>query len=383
MAAPTAVVPAGAPAAAAAAAAAPPAKPPAEAADAGLPKVKILPGCEQLASLCRAGDVDLLRAHLEEATDADLGAPLDSDGNTGLHLAAFFGHLRMTQELIERSAQVDAREKRMRTPLHIACKEGYAEVCLELLVKKADANAADVCGETSVHKASIPRSMQALKLVCEQGGANLAASDSLGMTPLLHAAKDANVEFIAYLLAQDAGLAGARNQAGWTALHLAANGQDTKANSLSPPRYCNSVRALLEARAAVDEVDEDNRTPLHRAAAVGNCGSAGLLIDAGASVEAADVCRWRPMHHACLGPHEKMVVLLLDRKAVVEAKDLGCVTPLALATVENMPGMVELLLKRRADPNLRGPGVDSPMAIARKDKGKYEDILSLFISYAK
>jgi ankyrin repeat protein len=347
----------------------------------GVPKVKILPGCEQLASLCRMGDVDLLRAHLEEAKDADLSAPLDSDGNTGLHMAAFFGHVRMTQELIERSAQVDAREKRMRTPLHIACKEGYAEVCLELLVKKADANAADRCGETSVHKASIPRSMHALKVVCEQGGADLSASDSLGMTPLLHAAKDANVEFIAYLLAQDPGLASARNQARWTALHLAANGQDVKSNSLSPPRYYNSVRALVEARAAVDEVDEDNRTPLHRAAAIGNCASAGLLIDAGADVEAADACRWRPIHHACLSSHEKMVMLLLERKAAVEAKNLGCVTPLALATAENMPGMAELLVKHRADPNLRGPGFESPMAIARKDKGKYEDILSVFISY--
>lgn len=381
MAAPTKGVPANSPAAGQATVADPWEILHGEASMEGMPKVKILSGCEQLASLCRMGDVDLLRDHLEEAKDADLGAPLDSDGNTGLHMAAFFGHLRMTQELIERSAQVDAREKRLRTPLHIACKEGYAEVCLELLVKKADANAADLFGEMPAHKAIISRSIHVLKLVYEQGGADLAASDKLGMTPLLHAAKDANVEFIAYLLAQDPGLASARNQADWTALHLAANGQDVKANSSSPLRYYNSVKALLEARAAVDEVDEDNRTPLHRAAAIGDCASAGLLIDAGASVEAADACRWRPIHHACLSSHEKMVVFLLGRKAVVEAKDLGCVTPLALATVENMPGMVELLVKQRADPNLRGPGLDSPMAIARKDERMYKDILSVFISY--
>lgn len=343
-----------------------------------VPKVTILAGCDDLASLCRMGDVDKLRAFLEEDEGADVGVPLDSEGNTGLHMAAFFGHLRLAQELLERSAQVDAREARQRTPLHIACKEGYAEVALELLVKKADANAVDISKESPVHKACIPSSIEVLKVVAEHGGADLTVADCTGMTPLLLAAKCGNVEFITYLLSKDAGLVGAKNEAHWTALHLAAHGQDAKVNAQNPGKYNTSVRLLLEAKSTVDATDEDKRTPLHRAAAIGNCLSAGLLVDAGASMDAADQCRWRPIHYACQNAHEKMVALLLGKRAAAQLENPDCLTPLAVATMENKPKIAEMLVKQKADPNLRGPGLASPLMLARKDKTKYADILSLF-----
>jgi ankyrin repeat protein len=341
-------------------------------------KVRPTEGSEAMLSICRSGNVEQLQAYLEQAEGADVNATLDSQGNTGLHLAASFGHLRMVQELLQRSASVDAREGQQRTPLHTACKNGYPEVCLELLVGRADASLTDASSENAAHKAVFSGDVAVLKIVHQNGQVDLAMGDAEGNTPLMQAAAAGHVDIVRYILLCDGVLSQAMNGENWTALAHAANGFDFKVSSLRPPRYANSVKMLLDAKAEVDTIDLEKKTPLHKAATIGNLLSAGNLIAGGANLEAGDGCRWRPLHHACHAGHEKMVEFLLTKKANADIANPGCVTPLALAVAENMPKMAELLLKHKADPNARGHAGLSPMMLARKNKDECSEILSMF-----
>ena len=52
---------------------------------------------------------------------------------TPLHLAAITRQPDLVRKLVTTGALVDARDHRGNTPLHIACREGYADIALKLL----------------------------------------------------------------------------------------------------------------------------------------------------------------------------------------------------------------------------------------------------------
>lgn len=336
---------------------------------------------ESFMHLCFRGDVEKVLAAIDEVPEKAVGllsGKLDSLGSSGLHIAAMEGHLRLTQELVARGCEINARDNRMQTPLHIACAEDHAELALELLVGGCDVNAIDEFKQTALHRAVLLGSPEVVRVLIEHGGADMTVADGTLSTPLLLAAGHGRTEAMALLLGKDPGLAQAANECGWTALHLAAQGKEMKKSSVKNVKFLPAVQLLIDAKAPIDATDEDTRTALHRAATTGNAETVGALIAAGADVNAADITRWTPMHFACQDGHLEVVKLLLNAKAPVQRPEPVCLTPLALATMENQVKVAELLLKNGADPDLRAKGLASAASIARKDREKYNDILSLF-----
>ena len=70
------------------------------------------------------------------------------DGSRPLHAAAMWGYDRIVDLLIERGADVNARDRLWRRPLHWAATNGHRKVCELLLAAGADVNAKDRHGET-------------------------------------------------------------------------------------------------------------------------------------------------------------------------------------------------------------------------------------------
>ena len=67
-----------------------------------------------------------------------------------LHIAANYGMLNVVKDLIEGGADIEARDKRHRTPLFLAVLNGHAPCCLALLLSNADYQSRDGHGHTMI-----------------------------------------------------------------------------------------------------------------------------------------------------------------------------------------------------------------------------------------
>jgi len=202
---------------------------------------------------------------------------------TPLHVAAQQSSLAVVNLLIDKGADVNARDKVGRTPLHYALLAGRRDVAKRLLERGADWRITTPEGMTCLHFAAMSNQPDLVRL-CFQKGLSVDAVSSLG-TPL-HVAALANAERAAEEL-----------------LRLGAN-----------------VNACTDA---------GRETPLHVAAAAGAWKVARVLTKHGADVHARSALGWTPLHSACNSASGTRVVeVLLAGGADPNATDNTGRTPL-------------------------------------------------------
>jgi uncharacterized protein len=141
------------------------------------------------------GNAAILRRLLDAGADADTATP---GGETALMTAARTGRTDAVTLLIQRGAKVDARESvRCQTALMWAVTENYPDVVKLLVSRGADVNA----GST----VSKPKGEYVAARAGGASGAGIIRQRALptadgGMTPLLFAVRDGNVEMTRLLL---------------------------------------------------------------------------------------------------------------------------------------------------------------------------------------
>jgi len=110
---------------------------------------------------------------------------LSADGWTPLHLAAFFGHTRVAELLLDRGADVArvSTNANGNTPLHAALAGNHKMVAGLLMGAGADVNAHDAAGWCPLHIAASNNNLDAMKTLIAQG-AEVSATNSEGQTPL-------------------------------------------------------------------------------------------------------------------------------------------------------------------------------------------------------
>ena len=124
---------------------------------------------------CAAGEIECVERLLEESASGAMGAPginsYSSDGWTPLHLAAFFGHAKVAELLIARSADVNARSRNGNgnTPLHAALAGNHKFVAALFIGHGADVNAADAQGWRPLHLAAANNNLDAMEALIAQG----------------------------------------------------------------------------------------------------------------------------------------------------------------------------------------------------------------------
>lgn len=118
---------------------------------------------------CVAGQLKQVTDEIDR--DPSLLGAHSNDGWTPLHLAAFFGHLELTQALLDRGADVNARSTNSmkNTPLHAAAAGGHIELMRLLLTRGADANASQEGGWTALHSAAQSGNRDMVELLLAQG----------------------------------------------------------------------------------------------------------------------------------------------------------------------------------------------------------------------
>ena len=228
-----------------------------------------------------------------------------------LRWAAENGHGEIVQALLQKGADVNAKDAQGRTALMLAVERGHAAAVQVLLEHGADVNLKDAQNQTAVMRAkAYPLLLQALgqygaklteepRIQPEQSPApsptpgvqNLNAADSEGYTALIQAASDGDLERVQTLLDQGANL-NAQTLKGYTALMLAAAGNHgaivqalaakgadlnlqtdkgyTALMLAAAEGHAAIIRGLLERRADAKRATESGHTALAIAEQQGN-----------------------------------------------------------------------------------------------------------------
>ncbi|VDK73322.1 unnamed protein product [Litomosoides sigmodontis] len=331
-----------------------------------------------LLNAARCGDLCTIKSIIESCGTKIINCK-DFDGreSTPLHFAAGYNRVEVLKYLLEKGADVEAKDTGWLVPLHNACAYGHLVVA-ELLVKMkvgfllsvfvfyklviayrilstytlyinfdvkhgANLNASDKWGYTPLHEAALKGKFDVCKLLL-LSGADPKHKGSDGKTPLdvvkegaedvhnllrgdeavLEAAKEGDLEKIRKIVIP--ATVNCRDVRGRfsTPLHLAAG-----YNNFEVARF------LLENGAEVNLKDKGGLIPLHNASSFGHLEIANLLIECGAEVNHPDKWGYTPLHEAAQKGRTQICSLLLNNGADVTLKNNEGFTALDITVTED------------------------------------------------
>ena len=297
----------------------------------------------------------LITEHSQDVCSRD-----STDNLTPLHLASQNGHLKAVCKLIERGADLTARDNGGQTPLHFASQNGRVDIPRMLIERGADLKAQDNYSQTPLHLASRQGRVDVARMLIERG-ADLAARNKYEETPLHLASSEGRVDVARMLIERGADLTAQKND-GETPVHLA-----------SRQGRVDVTRMLIEHGADLTAQNKNGHTPLHLVSYRGQLDVARILIEHGADLTAQDNDGQRPLHFASREGEVEVARMLIECGADLMAQDNGGKAPLHLASappprskvpLQKFAELAHILLEHGADVNARTKDGFTPFALA-------------------
>ena len=137
-----------------------------------------------------------------EMRSIDVEAKGDEYGQTCLMTAAYNGHLAICRLLIDKGAQVEAKNSGGRTPLHWAAFQGHVEIVRLLCDHGADVKARSDDGGRPLHLAAWKGHISVVKVLIEDRNAEINARADGGWTALRVANRYDKPDTAAYLISR-------------------------------------------------------------------------------------------------------------------------------------------------------------------------------------
>ena len=306
-----------------------------------------------LLSAIRNRDLSEFKNILRSGINLDMK---DSRSCTPLHLTALTGQAQMLDALLDRNVEVDAADAAGRTALNLAAEQGTPEIVEKLLAHGADPNLHPVDEMGSLNQALIKKNYRIIKILIDNG-AEVIEKDTWGWYPLLIAGLD----FRSASMLLDAGADPNMELVGGAQLiHFAARNGQT-----------NTVELLLDHGIEVDcrEGTGSNSfqpTALYRAIENQNEDTVALLISRGADPNLLFENSWTCVLMAAKSGHFRILQLLLGHSThrFNDTCEPECWTALHLAAREGHRVPTKLLLEAGWDYTALDAAGRTPAALA-------------------
>ena len=241
------------------------------------------PGTTDLVNAVRAGDLAKISALI--ASGADVNERDRAGQRTAMHWAAKGANRPALEALVAAKADPNIKDRQGRTPMWGAV-ETDLETVKFLVEKGADVNARDQINSTPLLWAAGFGKPETVAFLLSKG-ADVKATDDNGWTPLIWAAGLGQPQTVELLVKSGADLKAADKQTGDTPLLRGAR--------TGKPE---SLKLLVAAGADVKAKNKAGQTALHLAAASGSAEKVQILLAAKADPAATDEKGWTAIDHA-------------------------------------------------------------------------------------
>ena len=306
---------------------------------------------------------DKLTAHLRSLIDrsAQINEPVTPTGNTKLMIAVQLEDLKLINGLIFNGADVNSRNERQETPMHLAAKYNNGVEVLKILQENgADLNAKDIVGETPTDKAILYNNVTAFKYLMKQG-IDFNNVNNYGDTAVHHAVCNKGEKGIQILkfLAKHGVELNIQNNWGATPVHLAAFHNNVKA-----------LKYLLKHGLDLNARTNEGTNALHHAVLEHNVEAMRYLVEKGADVNAKDNASETPLHKAAvknsLENSLEVFQYLVKHGAEINVKNDMGETPLMRSVTGPNPAPARYLILSGADYVSKNKYNQSVFTIARQ-----------------
>lgn len=323
-------------------------------------------GAENLPLMMQKGNFEQVK-RLVEAGNADLKAT-DRFNRTVLHWAAV-SHAGLIPLLLEKGADIEARDGSGMTPLHHAVSARNIESVKKLLAGKADIKAADKAQNSVLHFACRGKDPKAeIITLLLKNGADVNAKDRGGTTPfmLVNSSDTYNPEVISAIFTAKPDI-NAQNSRGETALMLCIR-KFTATN----PRIPASMLVIPGIK--LDIQDKDGNSAMHIAAAFRiNMDKAAYVVDAlgekKANPNLQDKYGRTPLFLAVETDNAQAIGVLLDKfKADPNLKNNDGNCPILFAAQHGNVPLLKALIGKKADLNVIDNNGATPLVLALRAK---------------
>ena len=263
--------------------------------------------------------------------------------------AVYENNLSAIQKAVESNpAVIQMKNQHQQTLLFLASSYGRLDIVKYLLEKGADIEAKDKMGRTPLITAARERGgIETIRLLVEKGAAVNAVDDAKD-SALYLAAWRGFEDIVDYLLEKGAEVPAKDEKGAWIISEAANHGLER-------------LFDVMAAKGADLKIQvEDNATLLHSASGGGSLQIISTLLKSGLNVNTKDDCGWTPLHYAAFKGTPDVIDLLLKNGADINSRNLIGESPFNIASAWGSPETASFLKTRGADvspakfPKLKG-----------------------------